>query len=78
VLYDREEVGLGRRVHDGVLDQLEALGHVIQLETQAVEALRELVEVLVAVLVEHVHLHLQLLGNGVTERLQRENNATEW
>ena len=65
VLEDWEEVGLGRGVHDGVLDELEALVDVVQVEPETVEALSELVEILVPVLVENLELDRELLRAGL-------------
>ena len=52
VLEDGQEVRLGRRVFDGVLDELEALVDVVELEPDVVEPLSEFVKVRLAVLVE--------------------------
>ena len=76
VLEDGEEVRLGRRVFDGVLDELEALVDVVQLEPDVVEPLSELVEVGLAVLVEDLQLRLEVLRRVLLESLffvQREN-----
>ena len=76
VLEDGQEVRLGRRVFDGVLDELEALVDVVQLEPDVVEPLSELVEVGLAVLVEDLQLRLEVLRRVLVESLffvQREN-----
>ena len=69
VLEDGQEVRLGRRVFDGVLDELEALVDVVQLEPDVVEPLSELVEVGLAVLVEDLQLRLEVLRRVLLESL---------
>ena len=66
-----QHIGLCRRVHDHVLDELEALIDVVQLKADVVEALRKLVKVFVPVLVEHFQLGLKLFRCILIQSLEK-------
>ena len=75
MLEDGEKVGLGRGVHHQIFNQLETFIDIVQLQSDVVEPLGELIKILFFVFMEDFELKLQFFSLVIFKGLQHINET---